>query len=149
MPRITTTTIEEAGHVREAGPAPIFTSPEIVYAFARDILSLPGLEQERFYVALLNTQNRVKGIVMISQGTLDASVVHPREVFAPAIAARASAIILIHNHPSGDPAPSPADREITRQLVEAGNILGIPVRDHIIVGDPRCASMLDLGLIAA
>ena len=69
--------------------------------------------------------------------------------FAPALTEAAAAVILVHNHPSGDPTPSPADREVTRQLVEAGRVLGIPVRDHIIVGNGRYASLLDLGYIPA
>ena len=85
---------------------------------------------------------------MVTRGILDASVVHPREVFAPALAESAAAVILVHNHPSGDPTPSPADREVTQQLLEAGRILGIPVRDHVVVGNGRFISFLDRGLIA-
>lgn len=122
------------------------TTPRDVYR--RFELRLRDLRQEEFHVLLLSTQNAVIRELMVTRGTLDASVVHPREVFAPALAEAAAAVILVHNHPSGDPTPSPADREVTRQLVEAGRVLGIPVRDHVVVGNGRYASFLDLGLIA-
>ncbi|UCC72420.1 MAG: DNA repair protein RadC [Gemmatimonadota bacterium] len=121
------------------------SSPRDVYR--RFELRLRDLRQEEFHVLLLNTQNAVMRELMVTRGTLDASVVHPREVFAPALTEAAAAVILVHNHPSGDPTPSPADREVTRQLVEAGRVLGIPVRDHIIVGNGRYSSFLDLGYI--
>ena len=122
------------------------TTPRDVYR--RFELRLRDLRQEEFHILLLNTQNAVLREVMITRGILDASVVHPREVFAPALAESAAAVILVHNHPSGDPTPSPADREITRQLMEAGRILGIPVRDHVVVGNGRYASFLDLGMMS-
>lgn len=123
------------------------TTPRDVYR--RFELRLRDLRQEEFHVLLLNTQNAVLNELMITRGILDASVVHPREVFAPALTEAAAAVILVHNHPSGDPTPSPADREITRQLVEAGHVLGIPVRDHVVIGNGRYVSFLDLGLIGA
>jgi DNA repair protein RadC len=123
------------------------TTPRDVYK--RFELRLRDLRQEEFHVLLLNTQNAVIGEVMITRGILDASVVHPREVFAPALVEAAAAVILVHNHPSGDPTPSPADQEITRQLVEAGRVLGIPVRDHVVIGNGRYVSFLDLGLLAS
>lgn len=116
--------------------------------FCRFELRLRDLRQEEFHVLLLNTQNAVIREVMVTRGILDASVVHPREVFAPALAEAAAAVILVHNHPSGDPTPSPADREVTRQLVEAGQVLGIPVRDHVVVGNGRYTSFYDLGLLS-
>lgn len=93
------------------------------------------LNQEEFLIATLNTKNVVQRIVRITRGTLDASLVHPREVFCAAIADCASAIILIHNHPSGDPTPSREDYAVTDRLKECGVILGIRVLDHIVVGD--------------
>ncbi len=122
------------------------TTPREVYR--RFELRLRDLRQEEFHVLLLSTQNAVIREHMVTRGILDASVVHPREVFAPALSESAAAVILVHNHPSGDPTPSPADREITRQLVEAGRLLGIPVRDHVVIGNGRYTSLLDLGLIA-
>jgi DNA repair protein RadC len=93
------------------------------------------LDQEEFLIAILDTKFFVRRVVRITRGTLDASLVHPREVFRPAIADAASAILCIHNHPSGDPTPSPQDHQITERLREAGRILGINVLDHIVVGD--------------
>ena len=123
------------------------SSPRDVYR--RFELKLRDLRQEEFHILLLNSQNAVISDVMITRGILDASVIHPREVFAPALAEAAAAVILVHNHPSGDPTPSPADREVTRQLVNAGRVLGIPVRDHVVVGNGRYSSFLDLGLLPA
>jgi DNA repair protein RadC len=89
---------------------------------------------ENFQVVFLNTRRRVIGVQTISQGTLDTILVHPREVFAAAISRRASAIVLAHNHPSGDPAPSEADIRATRDMIRAGQLLNIPVVDHVILG---------------
>ena len=95
----------------------------------------PGNDQERFVTACLNTKHHVQCVVEITKGTLDASLVHPREVFKPAIIQGSSAIILSHNHPSGDAEPSKEDRAVTDRLTEVGTILGITVLDHIIHGD--------------
>lgn len=97
---------------------------------------LRGLAHEEFHVVLLNTRHRVLGVCPVSRGILDASLVHPREVFGPALEARAAAVILVHNHPSGDPEPSPEDHRVTRQMAEAGEVLGIRVLDHVVIGDP-------------
>jgi len=110
--------------------------------------AMRDLAQEEFRILLLNTQHAVLSDLLITRGILDASVVHPREVFRPAIAESAAAIILVHNHPSGDPLPSVEDREITRQLAEAGRILGIPVLDHVVIGDGRYVSFVEAGLLA-
>lgn len=96
---------------------------------------LRDLPQEEFHAVLLNAQHRLLRTVLITRGILDASLIHPREVFRPAIAEGAAAIILVHNHPSGDPTPSAEDRAVTRQLARAGRTLGIPVLDHVVVGD--------------
>jgi DNA repair protein RadC len=96
-----------------------------------------GLQSEVFWVIHLDAKNRVKGRAReISRGTLDASLVHPREVFRDAIRSSCAAVVLAHNHPSGDPTPSAEDIRITRQLVEAGKIVDIKVLDHVIVGRP-------------
>lgn len=105
-------------------------------------------KQEEFRVLLLNTQHAVVRELVITRGTLDASVVHPREVFRAAIIESAAAIILVHNHPSGDPSPSREDREVTDQLVEAGRLVGISVLDHIVIGDGRYVSFVEAGLLA-
>lgn len=90
---------------------------------------------ERFLVLLLNTKNRVIQTEQIAEGSLNSAVVHPREVFAPAITAHAAAILVAHNHPSGDPTPSREDRNLTRVLAKTGEIMGIPVLDHLVIGD--------------
>lgn len=102
--------------------------------------------QEEFWVLYLDTQNRVVSERCLTVGLLNSSLVHPREVFAPAIVRPAASLILAHNHPSGDPEPSPEDLEVTRQLVESGRLLGIPVRDHIVLGD-GFVSLLERGLL--
>ncbi|NJD10497.1 MAG: JAB domain-containing protein [Gemmatimonadetes bacterium] len=121
--------------------------PGAVYA-----LCAPGLRdllQEEFRVLLLNTQHAVLRELLVTRGTLDSSVVHPREVFRAAVSEGASALLLVHNHPSGDPTPSPEDREVTRQLAAAGALLGIPIVDHVVIGDARYVSFVDAGLLAA
>lgn len=101
-------------------------------------------DAEEFLIVTLDTQHRPIRIVRITRGTLNASLVHPREVFRPAIADCASAIFLCHNHPSGDPTPSSEDRATTRRLKEAAAIIGIQVLDHLIIGDYVC-SMAEYG----
>lgn len=108
--------------------------------------SMRDLAQEEFRVLLVNTQHAVVREIVVTRGTLDASIVHPREVFRAAITESAAAMILVHNHPSGDPAPSAEDRDVTRQLAEAGRLIGIPVLDHVVVGDGRYVSFVEAGL---
>jgi len=105
--------------------------------------------QEEFWVLYLDSQNRVLSERRITVGLLNSSLVHPREVFAPAIARAAASLILAHNHPSGDPDPSPEDLDVTVQMVESGRLLGIPVRDHIVLGDTTFVSLLERGLMVA
>jgi DNA repair protein RadC len=102
-------------------------------------------ECECFSVLLLNTRRKVKGHQFISTGTLDTILVHPREVFRLAVITAAAAIILAHNHPSGDPAPSEADIRVTRDLIRAGQLLKIEVLDHVIIGRPKHSSLRELG----
>jgi DNA repair protein RadC len=115
---------------------------------------LDGVDREHFVVLLLDTQNQIIGIHTVTVGTLDASLIHPREIFKTAILANAASILLAHNHPSGDPTPSAEDRMVTRQLAEAGVTMGIEVLDHIVVGDVhryysfREAGTLESGSIA-
>ncbi|MBI4456434.1 MAG: DNA repair protein RadC [Acidobacteria bacterium] len=104
-----------------------------------------GKNHELFVLLLLNSKNRVVRDEVISEGTLTASLVHPREVFTPAVRHSAAAIICLHNHPSGDPEPSTEDCQITQRLVECGSLLGVRVLDHIIVGDRCYFSFLDRG----
>ena len=100
---------------------------------------------EKFMVMLLNTKNRIMSVKQIAEGSLTSAVVHPREVFAPAVTAHAAAILVAHNHPSGDPYPSTEDRKLTQALNEAGSILGIPVIDHVVIGDNRYYSFKEHG----
>ena len=102
---------------------------------------LRDLRQEEFHALLLDSQHRVIRDVVVTRGILDASLIHPREVFRPAILETAAAVILVHNHPSGDPQPSSEDRAVTRQLRDAGRAIGIPVLDHVVVGDGTWASV--------
>lgn len=104
--------------------------------------------REHFRVLLLDTKNKVLGIEDISVGSLNSSLIHPREVFRPAIRKACASVILIHNHPSGDPTPSREDVEVTKRLVEAGRLMGIEVLDHLVIGDGRFVSFRERGLIA-
>ena len=103
--------------------------------------------KENFVALLLDTKNQLLRCADVSVGSLDSSIVHPREVFKDAIAASAASVIVAHNHPSGDPAPSPEDRQVTARLVESGRLLGIEVVDHLIIGDGRWVSLRELGLM--
>lgn len=120
-------------------------SPEDVSCMVME--EMRHLRKEVFKVILLNTKNHVIKQLNISIGSLNASIVHPREVFSEAVKHGCSAMVLVHNHPSGDPEPSMEDIETTRRLVSAGDVLGIKVLDHIIIGDGRHISLKDRGLI--
>jgi len=96
---------------------------------------------------LLDTRHRVLRTTVVSVGTLDASIVHPREIFREATAAGAAALVLFHNHPSGDPEPSPDDVKLTQRLIAAGVLMGIDVIDHVILGDVRYCSLREKGYI--
>ena len=120
------------GQVRNPG-RPVISSPADVERLLRGRIA--NLDRENFVVVLLNTKNEVIETSTVSIGTLGASLVHPREVFKPAVRASAASVILAHNHPSGKVEPSQEDREVTRRLGEAADILGIEVLDHVIVGD--------------
>jgi DNA repair protein RadC len=112
--------------------SPALDSPDRVADLLREEARSAAVEQ--FHVILLNTRRRLIRLERLSQGTLDTILIHAREVFRPAIAANASAIVLAHNHPSGDPTPSEADIRVTRDLVRAGQLLKIEVLDHVILG---------------
>lgn len=99
--------------------------------------------KEQFVVVLLNSKNKVVGTEVVSEGSLSNSIVHPREVFVPALLQHAAAIMVAHNHPSGEPSPSVEDRELTSMLVRSGKVLGIPLVDHIIIGDGNYYSFLE------
>ena len=112
--------------------APLLDTPERVAEMLREEARLENVE--RFVVLLLNTRRRLISLDRLSQGTLDSLLVHPRDVFRSAIAANAAAIVLAHNHPSGDPTPSDSDIKVTRDLIRAGQLLKIEVLDHVIIG---------------
>jgi DNA repair protein RadC len=110
--------------------------------------SMEDLPVEEFHVAVLDSQHRLVKNILVTRGLLNSSLVHPREVFGEAIRYRASSIVLIHNHPSGDPTPSADDRVVTEQLVQAGRVLDIPVQDHIVIGrNGRYTSFAEAGLL--
>jgi len=122
-------------------------SPEDVYKAITAITSIEEEAQEVFGVLILNTKNKIVAVHEISRGILNASLIHPREVFKPAVLHNAAAIVCFHNHPSGDPEPSEEDIEITNCLVKAGEIMGIEILDHIIVGDDMCVSLKKRGVM--
>ena len=120
-----------------------YTSPDQVFEHFH--YRYRDRKKEYFLVLLLDGKNRVIREVQVSEGSLNQSIVHPREVFNPAVRESAAAIILVHNHPSGDPAPSREDLEITRRLREAGDLMGVKVLDHIIIGDGAFTSFVSQG----
>ena len=121
-------------------------SPDDAAAVGREFMRIHEAPEEYMYMICMNTKNRVIGVFEISHGTVNASLVTPREVFQKALLANAVGIILMHNHPSGDCTPSRQDIEITNRLSEAGKLIGIDVLDHIIVGD-RYSSLKEKGYI--
>jgi DNA repair protein RadC len=121
--------------------------PQDAYKAIITITSIEEEAQEVFGILILNTKHKIVAVHEISRGSLNSSIVHPREVFKPAVLHNAAAIICFHNHPSGDPKPSEEDIAITRRLVEAGKILGIEVLDHIIVSDEGYTSLKGRGVM--
>jgi len=130
IPSIRVSVVREG--TAETGDARTLEEPAMVENIMRELLA--GDEREHFVLFCLDGQNRLKSYSIISIGTLDASLVHPREVFRPAIVSGAAGVIIAHNHPSGELRPSPEDIETTKRLAQAGRILGLPVLDHVIVG---------------
>jgi DNA repair protein RadC len=120
-------------------------SAEDVYQHFRE--NLGREKRELFYVVLLNNKNRKMREVKVSEGSLTASLVHPREVFNPVIRDSAAGVIFVHNHPSGDPAPSPEDIDITKRLKEVGDVMGVRVLDHVVIGHDRYFSFNDKGML--
>lgn len=119
-------------------------SPEDVFRHFHS--SLRDAPHERFLVLLLDGRHRVIREVLTSQGTLTSSLVHPREVFRPALREGAAALVAVHNHPSGDPTPSPEDRQVTLRLIQAGKLLGVPLLDHVVVAERGFASLREAGV---
>jgi len=142
--------IREAGsdlpptHAKERTPC---RTPHDAFLFMQPYVERE--EVETFWILALDTQSNIlfNHPIVITRGTLNSSLVHPREVFRAAIVAGAAALILVHNHPSGDPTPSPDDRAVTRQLVEAGKILDLPIQDHLVIGHAAYRSFAEMGLL--
>ena len=132
-----------AGEDRPA--APRIREPEDVARLFQP--SLRDLQVEEFHLLALDSQSQVLRQVLVTRGLLNSSLVHPREVFRAAIAEAAAGIIVVHNHPSGDPTPSTEDRTITRQLAEAGRLLDLPLYDHVVIAGDRFVSFAAAGLL--
>lgn len=157
-------TINGDGLPDQSGPAHIYSLPRFRLSLVRDnraaAPSLPittsvtaaallapcfkGIDREQFVICGLDAKHRIIGLNIVSMGSLTLSIVHPREVFKPLILMNACAAICAHNHPSGDPDPSAEDRALTARLRQAGELLGITLLDHIILGDDRTYSLADL-----
>lgn len=130
-----------SSHVKRRGT--VMSSPADVASYLMDEMQF--LEKEYFRAILLNIKNQLISIEEISVGSLNSSIVHPREVFKPAIKRSSASVILVHNHPSGDPTPSREDIEVTLRLSEAGRIIGIEVIDHVIIGNGTYVSLKEKG----
>ena len=128
----------------EAGEKPVIKTPDDVASLVKG--RLRGKKKEHFLALLLDTRNQLIKVAEVSVGSLDTSIVHPREVFKEAISASAASVIFVHNHPSGDPGASEDDIKLTKRLAEAGGIVGIDVLDHIIVCDKNYLSLKREGL---
>lgn len=122
-------------------------SPNATYAALCKIFELESFAEEHLVMLALDTKNKIIGAFDISTGSINSSIVHPREVYKRAMLCNACSIIVAHNHPSGDPSPSREDINITTRLKEAGNILGINLIDHIIIGDGSYISLKEKGII--
>lgn len=139
--------IELGRRVHSSGGATLrkISSPEDAAGYLMERMRF--LRKEHFVAIHLDTKHQILGDEIVSVGSLSASIVHPREIFKTALKRSAAAIICAHNHPSGDPAPSPEDIDVTERLVQAGWILGVEVLDHVIIGDKRYVSFRERGLL--
>ncbi|GJL61675.1 MAG: hypothetical protein NPIRA04_03290 [Nitrospirales bacterium] len=125
---------------------PSISDSAVLHGLIRNVFH--ELDREHFVIVGLDAKHRIIGGSLIAIGSLTAAIVHPREIFKTAIAMNAAALILLHNHPSGDPTPSPEDHELTKRLAECGELLGIRILDHLIVGDNRYYSFADEGVLS-
>ncbi len=130
---------------QEIRPGDRFTSSNDIFNHYHE--KLRDRKKEVFFSLLLDSKNRLIREIQVSEGSLNASIVHPREVFAPVIRESAAAVLFVHNHPSGDPTPSREDIDLTERLSEAGNLMGVRVLDHIIIGNGSYVSFCDRGLL--
>lgn len=124
---------------------PVIRAPEDLVRLLKP--RLDGLDKEHFFLVLLSSRHAVIGVELISVGSLNASIVHPREVFKPAIVHSAAGIVLAHNHPSGDPTPSEEDIAITKRIKEAGKLIGIELVDHVVIAGKEYASLREKKLL--
>ena len=124
----------------------IIRSPEDAVELGKEFMHIHEEPEEYMYIICMNTKNKVIGVFEISHGNVNSSIVGAREVFQKALLANAVSIILMHNHPSGDPSPSREDIEVTKRMVEAGKIVGVQVLDHIVIGD-RYSSLKEKGYL--
>jgi len=142
IPRYRVCLVREGSHPSEVKS---INSPADAFGLLRTYLD--GADRENFVAVLVDTKNKVIGINTVSVGALDTTIVHPREVFKPAVLCNAAGVLLAHNHPSGDATPSEEDKAVTQKLRDAGTILGITVLDHIIIGEDGYFSFKAQGLI--
>jgi len=126
---------------------PTVNRPALIAQYIRDRHDVAAMPQEHFFAVILNTRQKPVAVVTVAIGSVASVDVHPRDVFREAITRNAHSIVLAHNHPSGDTAPSSADIDLTRRMVEAGRLLGIPVLDHVIVAADDHCSLAVLGII--
>lgn len=132
--------------LRSQRSRPVVSRPDDVVRLCAP--QLRGSDREHFWALALNTKNQLLRTIEVSVGSLNASIVHPRELFKEAVKVSAASVVVVHNHPSGDPTPSGADIQLTRRLVKAGDVLGIEVLDHVVIGDGGDhTSLRDLGLM--
>ena len=128
---------------RQAGPVVLIRDSSAAAAALRPFFT--GLDREQFLVCCLDAKHAIIGVNVVSIGSLTLSIVHPREVFRPALIANAAAIVVLHNHPSGDATPSEADIKVTRDLIRAGQLLKMELIDHVVVGNGNFSSLRSLG----
>lgn len=139
--------LEKEYSINRPDLVPIIKSPDDAATIGTDFIRIHEEPEEYMYMLCLNNKNRVTGIFEISHGNVNSSIVGPREVFQKALLANAVNIILMHNHPSGDPSPSKEDVDVTIRLTDAGKLLGIQVLDHLVIGDRRYVSLKEKGYL--
>ena len=122
-------------------------SPNDIFNIAQNVIHANEYTEENLWLITLDTKNNITGIFTVSTGSLNSTIVHPREIFKRAVLQNAASIIICHNHPSGDPAPSQEDINITKRIYDAGKILGIELLDHIIIGDNKYTSLKEKGVL--
>lgn len=130
-----------------SGCRTLSTPEEVTDAWLALFGEASSLPKEQFVAFALNTKNHLLAAYVVSVGSLNASIVHPREMYREAVMLGAASVVAAHNHPSGDPTPSGADIQLTRRLVRAGDVLGIELLDHVVIGDDDAVSMRELGFL--